>query len=475
MYKKFLLIFSILNVTFTILSSFALADSAGTIFLPPVPGSLQKNMGADATIGKIPVSELVAQPYPTYNYTGMAGSKSMLREEAEGKQPLRIAVEEKVNIEGMLIFSDPVQYSDGNYYAIGEFMVDEAEGIRLTVDVSKFTSSDKLWLVVPDLFIVYGPYPQGQDDLAETWLPSIQGSSVILILQTSKKSLPEMRVVSFQFYYLPLEDLAKSLPCPLPSPCVDDVEYQKITTAVGLLSIPVGNYGTITCTGTIINVPDTPELEPYLISAHHCFAEAGIQWSALEVIWDYRVASCDNLAIPNLNICPRTIGAVNLAESTCLDGQFIKLTGTIPVGDYGRAYAGWSSDELNTEMTIYGAHYLGGQYLKSAIGILKNADTDSCMDSLCIDTRYHTIEVLWDEGITSQGSSGSGAFCKDFGYQLVGMLSNGPTHNCIDRSNNYDYFASFRYFYPLIRCYLSLEQNVKAQQTAINYVSSNIW
>ncbi|HOV31875.1 MAG TPA: hypothetical protein PLX23_00755, partial [Candidatus Hydrogenedens sp.] len=159
-------------------------------------------------------------------------------------------------------------------------------------------------------------------------------------------------------------------------------------------------------------------------------------------------------AIPNANTCPRTTGAVNLAESTCLDGQFIKLTGTIPVGDYGRAYAGWSSEELNTGMTVYGAHHLGGQYLKSAIGTFKNTDTSSCMDSLCMNTRYHTIEVLWDEGITSQGSSGSGAFCKDFGYQLVGMLSNGPVHNCTDRSNNYDYFASFRNFYPLIRCYL---------------------
>ena len=453
MYKKCAFIFSILNVIFTISSSFALADSAETIFLPPVPGSLQKHIGADATIGKIPVSELVAQPYPTYNYTGMVGRKSMLRKEAEGKQPLRIAVGENINIEGRLIFADPVQYPDGNYYAVGEFMVDEAEGIRLTVDVSRLSSSDKLWVVVPELFVVYGPYPQGQDSLEETWLPSVQGNSVILILQTNQKFLPDMKVVSFQFYYLPLEDLAKSLPCPLSSPCVEDTEYQQITSSVGMLTIPC-TYGTIMCTGTILNVPDTSELEPYLISAHHCFAETGIKWSAIEVIWDYRVANCEDTAEPNLNTCPRTTGATNLTESTCLDGQFIKLTGTIPVGDYGRAYAGWSSEELNTGMTIYGAHHPDGKYLRSAIGTIKGTDITSCMDSLCAESRYHTTKILWDEGITSQGSSGSGAFCKDYGYQLVGMLSNGPTHSCIDRSGNFDYFASFRYFYPLIRCYM---------------------
>lgn len=453
MKKMEMCIFLLICFVLTFFSFSVMGDSAETIFLPPVPGTLQKNMGAEARIGSVPVSMLLSQPYSTYTYTSMKGKKSLLKQEAERKQPLRIAVEEKVDIEGRLIFNNPRLYSDGNYYAVGEFRVEEAEGIRLIIDASKLSADDKIWLVIPDLFIVYGPFPKAENVLSETWFPSVSGDSAILVLQTKKDTLPELKIVAFQFYYLSSKDMAKALPCPLPSPCVDNAEYQQITTAVGRIDIPVNN-GTILCTGTLLNVPDTSELEPYFITAHHCFEETDIRWDYIEVIWDFRVADCEEYAVPNENTCPRTFGAENLAESLCLDGQFIKLKGEIPVGEYGRAYAGWNSEQLSSEMTVYGAHHPQGTFLKSAIGNIKRTEVDSCMDSLCANLRYYTIEVLWKEGITSQGSSGSGLFCQNFGYQLVGMLSNGPNHSCTDRSGNYDYFASFRYFYPQIRCYL---------------------
>lgn len=453
MEKRCACVFLFLLISFYCVSFSVMGDFADTIFLPPVPGSLQKNMGAEAKINGVPVSSLLSQPFPVYTYTGMVGKKSLLKKEAEGKQPLRIAVREEVDIEGRLIFNNPRLYPDGNYYAIGEFRVEEAEGIRLVIDASKLLENDKVWLVIPDLFVVYGPYPKEGDDITETWLPSVAGQNAILVLQTKSKVLPELKVVSFQFHYISSKDMAKALPCPLPSPCVENTEYQQVTTAVGRIDIPAKG-GTILCTGTLLNVPDTTELEPYLITAHHCFEESDIRWNDIEVIWDFRVSNCDDTVLPNENTCPRTFGAENLAESLCLDGQFIKLKSKIPIGEYGRAYVGWNSEKLRADLTVYGAHYPNGTYLKSAIGNIKNPEVDSCMDALCMKMRYYTIEVLWKEGITSQGSSGSGLFCQDFGYQLVGMLSNGPNHSCIDRSGNYDYFASFRYFYPQIRCYL---------------------
>ncbi len=460
--EKCIYIFLLVVLSFGCGSFSAMGDSAETLFLPPVPGSLQKNMGVGARIHNVPVSALLSRPYPTYTYTGMEGKKSLLKKEGEGKQPLRIAVKEETDIEGRLIFNNPQLYPDGNYYAVGEFRVEEAEGIRLVMDASKLSTNEKIWLVIPDLFVVYGPYPKEGDDVNEIWLPSVAGQSAILVLQTKSDVLPELKVVSFQFYYVSSKDMAKALPCPLPSPCVENTEYQQVTTAVGRIDIPVQG-GTILCTGTLLNVPDTPELEPYFIMAHHCFEESNIRWNAIEVIWDFRASNCEDTVLPNINACPRTFGAENLAESLCLDGQFIKLKGEIPVGEYGRAYVGWNSEKLSSGLTVYGAHHPNGTYLKSAIGNIKNPEVDSCMDALCVNMRYYTIEVLWSEGITSQGSSGSGLFCQDFGYQLVGMLSNGPKHSCIDRSGNYDYFASFRYFYPQIRCYLKPGTDCKSK------------
>ena len=68
--------------------------------------------------------------------------------------------------------------------------------------------------------------------------------------------------------------------------------------------------------------------------------------------------------------------------------------------------------------------------------------------------RDEQIEVLWAEGVTEGGSSGSGLLYAGTN-RIAGMLSSGTEHTCgPDRSNNLDWFASVRGFHSQIAPYL---------------------
>ncbi len=436
--------------------------NVNTYYIPPQE-NYSKSLQKPKKIGEVSVSSLISLPYPVYVYSGMAGKKSMLKEENNYLKYLRVAVREDFNIEGRLIFSDSLLKSFDYHYFVGGLIIEEAEGVRLAIDFTNFGSGDSLWLYVPDSDLLLGPFPENgaRKPLNEYWLPTIEGDNAILVLQSRNEELPEIKLVSTMFYYVSFKESSGSLPCPLPVACVQDEEYQKVSTGVGRLLVRV-EEGEILCSGTLINDLSNTN-KNFFITAHHCFDGYNVYWEDLEVVWDYRCEDCEQTKCPNLNECPRSEGAENVAFSECLDAHLIRLS-NVPVGNYGRAYVGWDTEELSEGMTIYGVHHPQGLRMKSAMGRITNIDLKTCHDALCRSATYHATEVLWYEGITDFGSSGSGAFCKDLNFRLVGMLSNGPVHDCVDRSHNYDNFTSFRYFYPIIQCYLGA--NEKCERNA---------
>ena len=76
------------------------------------------------------------------------------------------------------------------------------------------------------------------------------------------------------------------------------------------------------------------------------------------------------------------------------------------------------------------------------------------MNMTCSQRYDMQIEVLWADGVTEQGSSGSALIARGNNYRLAGVLSNGTTHSCTDPSNNFDNFGPFHAFFPQIGCYL---------------------
>ncbi|MCX8063769.1 MAG: trypsin-like serine protease [Candidatus Hydrogenedentes bacterium] len=447
----------------TLLSQNCFSLGIDTHFLPPSE-SYSKSLYGATVIEGMPISKLESVPHPIYTHLSSVGKKYYLLEKNNYFKAMRVAEREDLDIDSELIFSEtPLEYN-GSYFFVGEMIFEEAEGIRLAIDFSKFGENDLLWLYVPGSDSLFGPFPMLNTGkpLTEYWLPTIEGNNVILIAKTRSSSFPLIRVVAYMFYFARLDMLVKSLPCPLSVACVDDGEFQKVSTGIGRLLIRA-KEGEILCTGTLINDGFTTH-KNYFITANHCFDGYKIYWEDLEVIWDYRCEDCSNEKCPSLNDTLRSEGAESVAMSECLDTYLIRIVNEVPVGQYGRAYAGWDTAEVTEGSVIYGAHHPEGKLMMAVIGKVDRVDVGACRDAFCSAMTYHTNEILWTEGITDFGSSGAGIFCKDFNFKLVGMLSSGPKHNCIDRSNNYDYIASFRYFFPLIKCYLV--PNEKCEETA---------
>jgi len=215
---------------------------------------------------------------------------------------------------------------------------------------------------------------------------------------------------------------------------------------VGLMVISDGQFDNALCSGTLINNPDTPENEPYFLTANHCVAN---QQEALsvEVIWDYRASACDTNDPPALATLPRSNGANLLATNAIVDMTLIELD-AVTAGAFGRTYVGYTIRDIVLGEPVVGIHHPQGSHMRISYGTVRKLDVRSY-------AWENQLEVLWTQGVTEAGSSGSGLFLADGTYLLVGCLSNGPSHSCVDTSGNFDNFASLKVFYPSVQSYLS--------------------
>jgi len=225
-------------------------------------------------------------------------------------------------------------------------------------------------------------------------------------------------------------------------------DANKVASGVGLLIIPYG-AGQGFCSGALLatQVPAEPIPESYLLSSWHCF-DSGADYSGMEVFWDYRSEDDDP------NTLPRNQGAQLLSHSATLDTALLKLDEPVAVGSHGRAWLGWDTLRPQTGDLIQTIHFPRADCMKTSRGAVTLAANDTCLNFMCSQKYAEQVEVLWSEGVTEPGSSGSPLLYRDRKFRIVGTLSNGPSHSCTDTSGNYDNYSSFALFFPQIQCYL---------------------
>ncbi|MCK5862631.1 MAG: hypothetical protein KAH38_09105, partial [Candidatus Hydrogenedentes bacterium] len=185
----------------------------------------------------------------------------------------------------------------------------------------------------------------------------------------------------------------------------------------------------------------------------HCFGD-GVNYDGLTVYWDYRSPNADGSSIPDLAALDWSMGAKLIDHSFPLDSALLKLNNQVPVGPYGRAWAGWDSEAPAKGDVVQNVHHPVGADLKTSRGIITNDSTDTCMNATCSQRYDKQIKILWNDGVTEQGSSGSALLIRSRNFRIAGVLSNGTTHSCTDSSGNLDNFGPFHAFFPQIGCYL---------------------
>jgi hypothetical protein len=337
---------------------------------------------------------------------------------------------------------------DGFWRHAGSVRSVDARAVRLRLDTAGLEEGDRLWVVDPNGPRAFGPYEGG----AVRWAPTVEGDTALVVVESGSGETPAVSVAAVSHFYRALGEavdgvgMAKLLPCNVEVACETDPAFAALASGVGILVVPLQDYDQALCSGTLVNNPATDALEPYFLTANHCVASRS-EAQGVDVVWDFRADACENGQTPLLADLPRSSGEDLLHSEPALDLTLMQLD-AVPVGAYGRNYAGYSTDEVAAGAGVFGIHHPDGASMKISYG----AVTDAGVRYLFWWEQYR---VQWTLGVTEGGSSGSPLFLDTGEHLLVGSLSNGPTHSCVDPSGNFDRYGNFSAFYPSVACWLN--------------------
>ena len=295
---------------------------------------------------------------------------------------------------------------------------------------------------------------QASNYLNEHWSPVISGDLLtvemelptsidphslhLLISQVSHLKLsPNVDDQTLSKAYKDSEHCEKDVVCKLnPSK-----NYTNTAKAVArMLFTSDGN--TYICTGTLLNNNNAPK-RPLFWTAAHCI-HTRKQAESLETYWFYQRTTCGGGDHSDLAIS--LAGGANLLYTNNLhDTSLLELKSSPPAGAY---YAAWSNRPLTTLGTpVLGLHHPAGDVKKYSLGKII-ATTASVND------RRPFYGVSWQQGVTEEGSSGSGLFTlSDTGeYQLRGGLYGG--NSSCSAADAPDFYSRFSDVFDRIRPYL---------------------
>nr|MBF0223588.1 BACON domain-containing protein [Desulfobulbaceae bacterium] len=219
-------------------------------------------------------------------------------------------------------------------------------------------------------------------------------------------------------------------------PCHNDAtcysSWQSMRKAVAKMVYTQSGYSYL-CTGTLLNDTDPNTDKPYFITANHCISTQTVA-SSLETHWFFESAWC-NASTRNANYSIKSGGATLLwtkgRTTSSLDSNqdvsFLELNNSPPAGVF---YSGWNASI--EPGTVTGIHHPAGDWKKISFG--DQGGYYQCYDTYgdsfnCNPSSTGSfLEVVWSDGGTEGGSSGSGIF-QNYSY-LVGVLFGGSGGPC---------------------------------------------
>ncbi len=177
-----------------------------------------------------------------------------------------------------------------------------------------------------------------------------------------------------------------------------------------------GQSGSFFCTGSLIN-NTAQDGQPLVLSANHCIIQNAQNFTDTWVFtFNLESSSCEsNEPLEALSIS----GATLLARTLNSDFQLLKLSTEIPFS-YNVYFNGWNRAEtLPTRTTSI--HHPRGDIKKISV------DNDPATSTAYLENQVNANEthlrVIWEEGTTEGGSSGSPLFDQD--QLIIGQLHGG--------------------------------------------------
>ncbi|HET9211551.1 MAG TPA: hypothetical protein VFR03_14180 [Thermoanaerobaculia bacterium] len=369
----------------------------------------------------------------------------------------------------------PVQVAaaDGNWYDLAggtrlwaaEIVSTDAVGLRLHFQSLQLPAGAELALYSPGAPGVarngYARFdPERKVEFHEAsaaasgdvWSRSFSGDRVrveYLAPAGAGQELP-FRIDSLQHFYIdPVDLAARGLVKGKEDAgsCENDVtchpEWADVAKAVSRVSF-VDAGGSFLCSGQLLN-DNAQDFTPYYLTANHCISTKGAAAST-EFFWLYQTSACNGNP-PSLDNVPTSSGATLLSTSPTSDYTLMLINGGLPDNLY---WAGWTGKAVpdGTDSTVI--HHPSGDYKRISFGV---KDQSQICNQDAGTNAIKLVRIVWNDGVTEPGSSGSGIFTDDT-QQLFGQLFFGPSFCGADDPDLYDCFGAFTNTYARIKKFL---------------------
>jgi len=275
------------------------------------------------------------------------------------------------------------------------------------------------------------PVVEGEEAVFEVFLPAGLSADALQVSIPRISHLYELPTGP----QAPAGEIEKAGSCNLDATCYSD--WLSVSNATARMTFVGADGYSYLCSGTLLN--DTASSRtPYFLSAYHCISVQS-EASSLQTYWFYRSQAC-NGATTNPGARTLSGGAVLLYTAATTDTAFLKLNSPPPAG---AVFAAWTSGTPVLASAATGLHHPGGELQKISFGTIDSFQDCSrsvgegvfqCQAGGAGNSGY--INIIFSQGTTEGGSSGSGIFVMQGGQRyLVGQLRGGSS-SCANRSGN---------------------------------------
>jgi hypothetical protein len=363
--------------------------------------------------------------------------------------------------------SQPMDLSTWDWVAVSggqvaHFTLSSTGAVRLRaqVQLGQLPAGVELRFYSPtDASAVFGPYTEANSLF---WSPTVEGDALGLeLFLPTGVPLSSVAISIPQLSHLVVNPASSSLKssvlkaadyssCQVDLACASPA-WQATGKAVARYVFTETDGLSYMCSGTLLADKDTWTQIPYFFTAAHCINNA--QSAAnMDMFWLYENSTCGgNDAKP----VQTAGGAQMLVTQPSLDTTFLKLNADPPAGT---TLSGWTTTPLAGNQTVTGIHHALGYPKKFSQGLFDGhvrVDVSSAGYTVTPDANGDFSQVVWSNGITAPGSSGSGVWIEDAGVHYLNGSLLGGASECSATTAPDDY-SRFERIYPFIRSWLDM-------------------
>ncbi len=256
----------------------------------------------------------------------------------------------------------------------------------------------------------------------ELWTPVLPGDRLVieLFVPTGARD-PVVVLTQVNRGYRDLFRRKKDGPVTKAGACNNDVvcslgnPWRNEIRAVAMYTVTIGG-STFQCTGTLINNV-AGNYKNFFLTADHC-GIAAANASSVVVYWNYQSPNCGQHNGGSL--AQNQSGATFRMSRADVDVALIELE-DVPETSYQVYYSGWDRSGSSPNGAV-GIHHPSGDEKSISFANAPITTTDSCIGN-GNNTHWN---VIWNSGVTEEGSSGSGLW-DSATRRLIGTLSGGES------------------------------------------------